>query len=160
MLIFSPVFVCSILSPEWVCGLMPFPAIYKQQFSFTVITTEFDMRSAADSLCGLTSFQCLISILNPVLFIFYHQLRSHLFVMLRGFSSFSTTLCSCLVNSTPLYICVCVSINTCVYLQTSHYFSCDIILCILTDPLSLEGKDSTSRGQAKLISHRCLFWCD
>lgn len=115
MLIFSPVFVCSILSPEWVCGLMPFPAIYKQQFSFTVITTEFDMRSASDSLCGLTSFQCLISILNPVLFIFYHQLSSHLFVMLRGFLSFSTTLCSCLVNSTPLYIYVCVYKYVCLF---------------------------------------------
>lgn len=150
MITCSPVFVHS---PEWVCGLKPFPAIYEQQFSFAVIRTEFHMRSAADSLSRLTSFQCLISILNPVLFIFctiswvlISLLCLEAFLLLCGF---------CLVNSTPFYICM--SINARVYLQTSHYFSCDIILYILTDILLLEGKGSASHGKTKLRSHRCLL---
>lgn len=74
--------------------------------------------------------------------------------MLRGSS---TTLWFSLVNSTPFYICM--PVNKCVYLQKINYFSCDIILCILTGILSLEGKNSVSHGKAKLRSHRCLLWC-
>ena len=152
MIICFPVFVHSILSPEWVCGLKPFPAIYKQQFSFAMVRSEFDKRSGADSLSHLTSFQCLISILNPVLFIFCTISWVHIFLL-----CFEAFLLCGLVSSTPFYIYM--SINTCVYLQTSNYFSCDITLCILTDILSLEGKDSASQGRAKLRSHRCLLWC-
>lgn len=49
------------------------------------------------------------------------------------------------------------SISTCVYLQTSNYFSCDIIFYVLADILSLEGKDNASHGRAKLRAHRFLL---
>lgn len=118
-----------------------------------MVRSEFDKRSGADSLSRLTSFQCLISILNPVLFISCTINWVHIFLLF--FEAF-LLLCG-LVNSSPFYICM--SINTCIYLQTSNYFSCDITLCILTDILSLEDKDSASQGRAKLRSHRCLLWC-
>lgn len=147
MIISFPVFLCSIL--EWVCGLKPFPAIYKQQFSFTVIRIEFDMRSGADSLSTLTSFQCLIATLNSVLFSWVH-----IFVLCicRGFPS---TLWFCLVTGTPFSMYICMAINTSFYLQRSDPFG--TILCKLTGILSPEGKDNSSHGRAELRSHRCLY---